>query len=94
MFGLLKLLAYGLFGYAAYEFFRGMTQVPSGGGSQQQLSSSGGSSGGQRSQGQSRRQESGPTPASLTGSGGTSVSAQSADGGSMQHRVGRGVVSR
>jgi hypothetical protein len=86
MFRLLKLMAFALFGYAVYEFFRGMSET---GGS-----SSGGGMG--RSMGQGRSDAFGLAPGQgqLTGSGeGRDEDTLNTDGGSVRHRVGRGVVS-
>jgi hypothetical protein len=81
MFGLLKLLAYGLLGYALYEFFRGMSEGGLGGGG-----------GGEREMGRSFREE--PSRANMTGPGeGMDVTSQEDSGESVRHRVGRGVVS-
>ena len=92
MFGLIKLLAYGLFGYAVYEFVRGMTQAPAGGGGGGGMSQMGGGGG----QGRMEHQQSSGSPANMTGGAGegVSVAAMDRDGGSMQHKVGRGVVAR
>lgn len=85
MFRLLKLCAYALFGYALYEFFRGMSDT-------------GGSMG--QSLGMGRQGSSGrafnerPGEGQLTGRGaGRSEATLDNDGGSVPHRVGRGVVS-
>lgn len=97
MFRLLKLAAYGLLGYAIYEFVRGVmygveraesasANRGSRQGGQGQDLSGGGSSAGLSDQG--ARQN-------MTGPGeGRTVATQEADGGSVSHRVGRGVVSR
>ena len=80
MFGLLKLLAYGLLGYALYEFFRGISEGGAGGG------------GGERAMGRSFREES--ARANMTGPGeGQDMTTQEDSGESVRHRVGRGVVS-
>ena len=79
MFGLLKLLAYGLLGYALYEFFRGMSDSGAGGG-------------GQRDVGRNFRDQ--PSRANMTGPGeGQDVMTQDDSGESVRHRVGRGVMS-
>ena len=80
MFGLLKLLAYGLLGYALYEFFRGM-------------SDSGGGGGGREGEmGRNFRDQA--SRANMTGPGeGQDVMTQDDSGESVRHRVGRGVVS-
>ena len=81
MFGLLKLLAYGLLGYALYEFFRGMSE---GGGM--------GGGGGEGGMGRNFRDEA--SRANMTGPGeGMDVMSQEDSGESVPHRVGRGVVS-
>jgi hypothetical protein len=81
MFGLLKLLAYGLLGYALYEFFRGMNEGGAGGGG-----------GGQASMGRNFRDEA--SRANMTGpGGGMEMTTQEDSGESVTHRVGRGVVS-
>ena len=86
MFGLLKLLAYGLLGYAIYEFFRGMSgnaEAATGGGGRMQL---GGSSS------RNIREEAGR--ANLTGPGrGMDVTTQDDSGESVRRTVGRGVIS-
>ena len=80
MFGLLKLLAYGLLGYALYEFFRGMSDNAGGGG------------GGEGVMGRNFREQ--PSRANMTGPGeGQDVTSQDDSGESVRHRVGRGVVS-
>lgn len=84
MFRLLKLCAYALFGYALYEFFRGMNDA--------------GSSGGRRSMGMrgtGRAFNEQPGEGQITGPGGAGRSEATLDndGGSVPHRVGRGVVS-
>jgi hypothetical protein len=81
MFRLLKLVAYGLLGYALYEFFRGMSE--------------GGGAGGGREEGamgRNFRDES--ARANMTGPGeGQDMTTQDDSGESVRHRVGRGVVS-
>ena len=80
MFGLLKLLAYGLLGYALYEFFRGMSDNADGGGG-----------GGERQMGRNFRDQA--SRANMTGPGeGRDVTSQDDSGESVRHRVGRGVV--
>jgi hypothetical protein len=86
MFGLLKLLAYGLLGYAIYEFIRGMSGAGTGedGGGARRL---GGRRGGARLREESRR-------GNLTGPGrGTEVTTEDESGESVRRTVGRGVVS-
>ena len=83
---LLKLAAYALFGYALYEFIRGMmneAQMAGGGGA----GSFGGGGGGRE-----QFAGSGATQ-NITGPGeGQEVRTEEPDGGMMSHRVGRGVV--
>jgi hypothetical protein len=82
MFRLLKLMAFALFGYAVYEFFRGM-------------SGTGGTAG--TGVGQSFRELGRDTSEAfgrISGSGeGREEETLDADGGSVRHRVGRGVTS-
>jgi hypothetical protein len=87
MFRLMKLLAYALFGYALYEFVRGMSDTAAMGGGQGGRGAMGGRSGGQAMRGADRGegQISGP------GEGKPEATLES-DGGSVRHRVGRGVV--
>jgi hypothetical protein len=82
---LLKLAAYALFGYALYEFVRGMmNEAQAGGGG----GSFGGGGGGEQSQFSGGREAQ-----NITGPGeGQDVETQEPDGGMMRHRVGRGVV--
>ena len=94
---LIKLAAFALFGYALYEFFRGMLQdtqlgaqmgeafnrMAQGQGSGQQGALGGGGAG----QDFARAQN-------ITGGGrGERVSTLETDGGSVGHQVGRGVIS-
>jgi hypothetical protein len=86
MFRLLKLMAFALFGYAIYEFFRGMSDAGGGGMGR----------GVGRSMGQGRSEAFGLSPGQgqLTGEGrGREEDTLDTDGGSVRHRVGRGVVS-
>ena len=84
MFRLLKLMAFALFGYAVYEFFRGMNE---GGGGGVRAVGFGESV---RAMGREARE----SFAQMTGSGeGREEATQDADGGSVRHRVGRGVTS-
>ena len=89
MLRILKLLAYGLLGYALYEFFRGLTQdVEPGARSQGGMGrqEGGESAGGARGEFASRM--------NVTGGGrGRAVESQEPDGGSVPRVVGRGVVS-
>ena len=85
MFRLLKLMAFALFGYAVYEFFRGMSESGSGGG---------GGMGRSMGQGMSEAFGLAPGQGQLTGAGeGREEDTLNTDGGSVRHRVGRGVVS-
>ena len=90
MFRLMKLAAYALFGYALYEFFRGMSDSAGMGGGQ-------GQGGGQRSMGSiggggvMRGADRGEGQISGPGEGRAEATLDS-DGGSVRHRVGRGVV--
>ena len=91
MLRLLKLLAYGLLGYAIYEFVRGMSQAEGGGG----MSMGGSGMGGGASRGLEAGggQGGGSRPQNITGPGaGMDVETNDADGGISTHRVGRGVV--
>lgn len=82
---LFKLMAYALFGYALYEFIRGMTQAPG---------SMGGGMGRSMGGGSSQSRAFGDRAQNMTGPGvGTNVQTQEPDGGGMTHTVGRGVVS-
>lgn len=85
MFRLLKLAAYALFGYAIYEFFRGMN-APSG--------AMGGGSGGRSGGGSRAMRGADRGQGQISGSGeGRAEETLDADGGSVRHRVGRGAVS-
>ena len=105
MFRLLKLLAYGLLGYAIYEFVRGamgneiagavnrmsdrMSDAMSGGGEGGQ-----GGGGGQGIGGMPHNLRQDAPRANMTGPGQGAIEAtQETDGGSVTHAVGRGVVS-
>ena len=78
MFRLLKLAAYALFGYALYEFFRGLSDTAGAGGGQ---AMSGGRSGGSSRAMRGADRGEGRNEATLE-----------PDGGSTRRRVGRGVV--
>jgi len=81
MFRLLKLMAFALFGYAVYEFFRGMTDTGGGGGI----------GGAAREMGREAAESFGQ----MTGAGeGREENTLDTDGGSVRHRVGRGVIAR
>ena len=84
MFRLMKLLAYALFGYALYEFVRGMSDA-AGQGGQGATGGRGSSSRPMRGADRGEGQISGP------GEGRAEATLDS-DGGSVRHRVGRGVV--
>ena len=84
MFRLLKLMAFALFGYALYEFVRGMSATAGGMGGGQGALGMGGSS-------ESFGAESGH--GQLTGPAmGRVDETLDPDGGSVRHRVGRGAV--
>lgn len=86
MFRLMKLMAFALFGYAVYEFFRGVSET--GGGTSSQAG---------RSMGRGMSEAFGQAPGEgqLSGAGeGRDEATLDSDGGSVRHRVGRGVVSR
>ena len=86
MFRLLKLAAYALFGYAIYEFFRGMNAQAGGMGGGQSMSGRR-SSGGRAMRGADRGE------GQISGPGeGRAEETLDADGGSVRHRVGRGAV--
>ena len=91
MFRLLKLAAVALFGYALYEFIRGMTNDPKMRSmAQQALGGSGQSSSGPGI-GRSFNESTGMN---ITGPGeGEEVATLDRDGGSVRHKVGRGVIS-
>ena len=86
MFRLLKLMAFALFGYAVYEFFRGLSDTGGGGGMGRRA----------RSMGEAASEAFGAEPerGQITGEGrGREEHTLNPDGGSVRHRVGRGVVS-
>jgi hypothetical protein len=84
MFRLMKLLAYALFGYALYEFVRGMSGTAAMGGGQ-----------GSMAGGSSRAFGVIPGEGQMTGPAeGREEATLDNDGGSVRHRVGRGVVSQ
>jgi len=88
MFGLLKLLAYGLLGYVLYEFIRGMYDAEGA----NRLSGPGGGMGG-GSMGRGMGGGMGGGAGRLSGPGrGASVSTQEPGGGSMPRSVGRGAM--
>ena len=88
---LIKLAAFALFGYALYEFFRGMAQDT-------QLGNRLGDAFNRMSEGQGGRQGAfgGNESRGMNISGpgeGERVSTLETDGGSVSHQVGRGVIS-
>ena len=87
MFRLMKLVAYALFGYALYEFFRGMSDSAAMGGGQGQGGGARSIGGGGAMRGADRGE------GQISGPGeGKAESTLESDGGSVRHRVGRGVV--
>jgi hypothetical protein len=84
MFRLLKLMAFALFGYAVYEFFRGMSDSGARGGSGSGFGDS------VRNLGRETRESFGQMASSGEG---REEATLDADGGSVRHRVGRGVTS-
>ena len=87
MFRLLKLAALGLFGYALYEFVRGVMNDP-----QMRAAAREAFSGGQGGQGSFGGGE--PGVQNITGPGeGVEEATFDPDGGSVRHKVGRGVIS-
>ncbi len=90
---LIKLAAFALFGYALYEFFRGMMNDT-------QLGNQLGEAFNRTSQGQGNQGAFGggadqSRGMNITGGGeGEQISTLERDGGSVRHKVGRGVVSR
>jgi hypothetical protein len=88
MFRLMKLAAYALFGYAIYEFFRGMSGQAGGMGMGGGQAMSGGSRGNAKPMRGADRGE-----GQISGPGeGRSEATLDADGGSVRHKVGRGAV--
>lgn len=85
MFRLMKLLAYALFGYALYEFFRGMTAEAGG------MSGGQGKMGGGMGRGVIAGADRGEGQISGPGEGRDEATLET-DGGSVRHRVGRGVI--
>ncbi len=99
MFRIMKLAAYGLLGYALYEFVRGALSVDMKGARQgdersqparmgQGSGQQGASQGAAREAGSGGQVLSGPAPASP----GPVVATRETNGGSVGHRVGRGVI--
>ncbi len=86
MFRLIKLAMYGLLGWMLYELYQGITQGTS-------SSSTSGGSLSSRSLRPALNEATGGMNLTSEGSG-TSISTADADGGSMRHTVGRGVVTR
>lgn len=98
MFRLLKLLALGLFGYALYEFIRGMMQSEGMGGGMSSGMSGGSSRGAFGGSGSSQGAVGGSSGETsrqtISGPGeGRRVTTSDFDGGSVGHKVGRGVIS-
>jgi len=88
MFRLLKLAAYVLFGYALYEFFRGMSAVGGGGEGGGQGTMGRQRAGAGRAMGGADRGE-----GQISGAGeGRDEATLESDGGSTRRRVGRGVI--
>ena len=86
MFRLLKLMAYALFGYALYEFFRGMSETAGGRGGQGAVGwRASGRGAAMRGADRGEGQISGP------GEGRPEATLES-DGGSVRRRVGRGAI--
>ena len=86
---LLKLAALALFGYAIYEFFRGMMQ-------DSQFGSQSNQGFGRTSRGRDERGRftSSGAAANISGPGeGVDEATLDNDGGSVRHKVGRGVIS-
>ena len=93
MFRLMKLIAYALFGYALYEFVRGMSGQMDGGGG---FGGGGGMGQGQRSFGGGMGQSEafGQGGSNVSGAGeGREEATQDMSGASTRHMVGRGVIS-
>jgi hypothetical protein len=85
MFRLIKLAMYALVGYALYELYQGMTMPQSQRGSRSGAFGRGVSSSGDVGTGGGQN---------ITGAGeGRTEDTLDSDGGSVRHRVGRGVVS-
>ena len=92
MLRLMKLLAFGLFGYALYQFILGVTQSEGGfgGSSGGGMMSQGQGGGGQRSR---QRDDRGRFLSGGQGGGGQAVETMESDGGMSRQTVGRGVIS-
>ncbi len=89
MFGLFKLAAYALLGYALYEFFRGLTTEV------QKVPAIRRHPMGESIRRSIEQEIQAQTSHPITGGGeGMTVATHSSDGGSTSHRVGRGVVQR
>ena len=85
MFRLLKLAAYALLGYALYEFFRGMSDTAGAGGGERSF--------GGREQGGGLMRGAAEGVGQISGPGeGRPEATLENDGGSVRHRVGRGVI--
>jgi hypothetical protein len=95
MFRLIKLAMLGLFGYAIYEFFRGMLQDTQLGNRMSEAFGQMTGGGGQGQQQGEFARGSGDTGRGMNISGpgeGQRESTLEPDGGSVSHRVGRGVT--
>lgn len=94
---LIKLAMLALFGYAMYEFFRGMlqdTQLGARMGEALGQMGGGGQAGGQGRQGSMGGSAGQAGGYQMTGGGqGAAESTLETDGGSVRHQVGRGVIS-
>ena len=90
MFRLIKLAMLGLFGYAVYEFFRGMLQDTQLGA---RMNDALGQLTGQGQQARAGGSLDEPGHYQMTGGGeGHEESTLERDGGSVSHKVGRGVI--
>ena len=87
MFRLIKLAMYALIGYVLYELYQGMTSEPATAGQR-----GGGAAGRRRMPGQTRQRDF--RDQTITGAGeGRTEQTLNPDGGSIPHRVGRGVTT-
>lgn len=85
MFRLIKLAMYALVGYVLYELYQGMSGEPARGGMR---------GSGARNAGSFGRRDEFSSGQNVTGGGqGRRIETLDSDGGSVPHRVGRGVVS-
>ncbi len=94
---LIKLAATALFGYALFEFFRGMlheAQIATAGAEPSGAAARSSKRPGGRQRKSSTGRRSGSESLVLTGPGeGIEQATAEADGGSVRHKVGRGVIS-